>query len=269
MQDQPQSQVHQNLNTEPNNNPYIQGSEMNYRQSPQEKLNKNNDLEAGVTSPNDIQMSIRMGFIRKVYGILSAQLLMTVALMSLAFVDSFNHYLKTNLAGFWVAMGLSLVIIIPLLCCRKVARGVPQNYILLFLWTLCESYMLATCVAFYDPKTVMLAGFMTLAVTVSLTIYAFTTKTDFTFLGGLLFCAICILFCVSLFSIIFGFMLNALYCVLGLFIYSIYLIYDTQLIIGKFGTEFNIDDYIYAALNIYLDVIQIFLYILQLIGGRR
>ena len=52
-------------------------------------------------------------------------------------------------------------------------------------------------------------------------------------------------------------------------IYSIYLLYDTQLIMGKFGNEYSIDDYIFAALNLYLDIINLFLYILQILGASN
>jgi FtsH-binding integral membrane protein len=128
--------------------------------------------------------------------------------------------------------------------------------------------MLATCVSFYDPKVVMLAGIMTLSVTIALTIYAFTTKVDFTFLGGMLFVLSAIMIIWSIFSLIYGVIFNTLYCILGIMIYSIYLIFDTQMIIGKFGIEYSIDDYIYAALMIYIDIIQLFLYILQLLGRK-
>lgn len=36
---------------------------------------------------------------------------------------------------------------------------------------------------------------------------------------------------------------------------SIYLVIDTQMLAGKFGTKFGEDDYILAALNIYLDIV--------------
>lgn len=45
---------------------------------------------------------------------------------------------------------------------------------------------------------------------------------------------------------------------------------DTQLIIGgkhaKF--QFSVDDYVFAALNLYLDIINLFLFILQIINNR-
>ena len=207
-----------------------------------------NDFEMG--NAKAINQMMRLGFIRKVYGILSLQLSITVLFVSLAFNHSVSNFLQNNLVIFWCCLGLSLMIAIPLVCCKNIARKVPLNYILLFLWTMCESYMVATCASFYDPYTVITAGAMTAIVTIALTVYAFYTKTDFTYCGALLFICSALMFCWTLFSICFGIYLNALYCVLGVLLYSLYLIYDTQLVMGKFGLEYTIDDYIVAALYI-------------------
>ena len=49
---------------------------------------------------------------------------------------------------------------------------------------------------------------------------------------------------------------------------GIYLVYDTQLIMGKLGVGYSIDDYIFASLEIYMDIIRLFLYILKFIGNN-
>lgn len=54
-------------------------------------------------------------------------------------------------------------------------------------------------------------------------------------------------------------------------IFSFYIVYDTQMMIGNaFGAshEFEVDDYVFAALNVYLDILNLFLYLLQLFGNR-
>lgn len=229
-------------------------------------MNYNKDLEAQEES---VQKMMRLGFIRKVYGILSFQLLLTVLMSGLTFIDPIRKFYQTNVAIFWVCLGISILLIFPLICCRSVARTVPTNYIFLTLWTFCEAYMVATCCSFYSPEVVITAASLTCAVTIALTIYACTTKTDFTFMGGLLFVGSCLLLFLGLFSIIFGNFLNTLYCVLGVFLFSLYLIYDTQLVMGKFNNEYEIDDYIIAAIMIYIDIIQIFLYLLELLGKNN
>ena len=69
---------------------------------------------------------------------------------------------------------------------------------------------------------------MTLAVTVALTIYAFTTKTDFTMMGGVLF-ALAISLCLFGFFTLFTSnpVIRTMYCFGGVMLYSVYLIYDT------------------------------------------
>jgi FtsH-binding integral membrane protein len=229
--------------------------------------NNNDDMEMNI-NPKEINNMMRLGFIRKVYGILAFQLTLTVGMICLSFVDKVAEFLQTHMAIFYTCLGLTLVLCIPLICCKSVARKVPTNYILLTAWTLCEGYLLATVSSLYDPYIVITAGGMTAIVTIALTVYACTTKTDFTLCGGMLFLFGGLLFGWCIFAFAFRIYLTALYCVLGVLIYGIYLIYDTQLIMGSFGNAYSIDDYIIAAMMIYIDIIQIFLYLLRLIGGK-
>jgi FtsH-binding integral membrane protein len=147
---------------------------------------------------------------------------------------------------------------------------------------------------------VLLAGGVTVVVCVGLTIFSFQTKWDFTRFGGILFCAMIILF-------LFGFMTiflrayfpitRMIYAALGALLFSAFLVYDTQKMMGMYGygygaiaespvipTYINImiminlcaggnhkysispEEYIFASLNLYLDIINIFLYLLQLFG---
>jgi FtsH-binding integral membrane protein len=239
----------------------------------QNQLDQNNgellqtdDMEVGTAK--NVQQMMRLGFIRKVYGILGSQLAITALFVSLALIESVAIFIQNHLVIFYICLGLSLVLAIPLICCKSVARTVPTNYIILALWTLCESYMVGTCASFYDAKIVVIAAIMTAAVTLSLTAYACTTKTDFTYCGGMLFCLSALMLCWGLLGLIFGLWLQTFYCVCGLLLYSVYLIYDTQLVLGKFGVEYSIDDYVIAAMMIYIDIIQIFLYILRLLGRK-
>ena len=64
--------------------------------------------------------------------------------------------------------------------------------------------------------------------------------------------------------------MQKIYAGTGALLFGGYIVYDTQLIIGgKHRNKFAIDDYVFAAINIYLDVINEFLYLLELFGDRR
>ena len=45
-----------------------------------------------------------------------------------------------------------------------------------------------------------------------------------------------------------------------------YLVYDVQLISGKFGIQYSVDDYIFAAMELYIDIIRLFLEILRILA---
>ena len=54
---------------------------------------------------------------------------------------------------------------------------------------------------------------------------------------------------------------------IGALIFSLYIVYDTQLMMGgKHKYALSPEEYIFAALNIYLDVINLFRYILLIVG---
>merc|ERR1712226_189209 len=103
--------------------------------------------------------------------------------------------------------------------------------------------------------------------TFALTLYAFTTKTDYTYCGGAIWI---FLFSLFFFSFFFFFMdyevARVGFSIIGVILYSFYLIYDTQLIIGGKRFELSLDDYVIASMILYIDIIQLFLYLLRLFG---
>ena len=118
-----------------------------------------------------------------------------------------------------------------LLCCR-LDKKVPINYILLSIFTVCVSIMVGVACVRTDPKVVLEAALLTTAVVVAITLFACTTKQDFTIFGpicwiiGMVFCTAGIL------AAIFGFHLGLLWSVIGVILFSFYLLFDTQMIMG-------------------------------------
>ena len=54
---------------------------------------------------------------------------------------------------------------------------------------------------------------------------------------------------------------------LGALVFSLYIVYDTQLMMGgKHKYSLSPEEYIFAALNLYLDVVNLFRYVLILVG---
>ncbi len=169
------------------------------------------------------------------YLILATQLLITTG--GVLFIynnENAQLFMKENIWLLWVCIALTFVLTMLIFYIDHVARSVPTNYIALLAFTLCESYLAGFITSTYDPSTVSLAFGLTCVIVISLTIYAWTTKTDFTMMGGILFMGLGLLIVGSIIGIfyrdrIFRLILS-IFCV---FLFGLYLIYDTQLIVGK------------------------------------
>lgn len=183
---------------------------------------------------------------------------------------NYRVFLHSHPTLIYFIFALTLAALYALACVRSLARTVPTNYILLLVFTLGESYLVSCTTSMYQPSSVLLAAVLTAAMVLALTVYACNTKTDFTVCGGALFVAVTLLFVASIFEIFFPVpLLRLIISVISVLVFSIYLIYDTQLILGKQHLKLTIDDYIFAAMNLYIDIITIFLELLRIFGSAR
>lgn len=216
----------------------------------------------------EINTTIRLGFIRKVYGILTIQLFITTIFCLFAMTSQSLKLFMLLHQGIMLFMVFLLIFIpIIIICCTGIMRKVPQNYIILLIFTLAESYCVAFICAYTKPEVVFMAAAMTFVMVLALTFYAINTSTDITMQGGLFFILAAALFL----FVIFGFFIRnslimviiSLFCVI---LFSLYIIYDTQIIMGNRQEMLQVDDYILGAFMIYTDIISLFLQLLRIIS---
>jgi FtsH-binding integral membrane protein len=210
----------------------------------------------------------RNGFIRKVFGIVCAQILLTAIVCFFSLTSkSFFQFQREN---YWLMIfSIIFVMIFPctILCCDSLWRKVPQNYICLGIFTLCMAYMVGYICGASNPLIVFIAAAMTFFMVLGLTVYAATTKTDITTKGSLLFILGMSLLILSLFSIFFfSYFLILLLTTLWIILFGIYLVYDIQLIVGNKEMYLGIEDYILGAILLYTDIINLFAYLLQFLS---
>jgi len=217
------------------------------------------------------EKSVRRAFIKKVYGILTAQLLLTFAIVAVIFfVQPVKHFIFANPAILYAAMAGTFVLMIVLVCCTSVGRKFPLNVILLAIFTVLEGVVVGSICAVYDTDAVVKAVVTTVVIVAALTLFAFQTKIDFTAFTGVLFCLSIALLVLGIMCAIFrNDILQTVYAVLGAFIFSAYIVVDTQLLMGgNHKVSISPEDYVFAALNLYVDIINLFLMILSLFGDR-
>jgi len=171
----------------------------------------------------------------------------------------------------WMSLAVSFGILLALMCVGDLRKTFPHNFILLGIFTLFESLLLGVFSAHMDTKSVVMAIGITAVVCVSLTIFAFQTKIDFTVYTGAAFVGLMIL-------ILMGFVMmfvkapiaHIVYGGFGAILFSFFLLIDTQMIVG--GTRqvtISPEEYILAVITLYMDIIQLFLYILQILNASK
>jgi len=226
------------------------------------------DLEAHTTTcVYDCEAAVKAGFLRKVYGILSIQLLVTVAGAALfMFQEDAHQFVLRTPSAFYVALFMPFGFLLALHCYKD---RHPINMYLLAAFTLCESYTIGVICAIYQENNagiiVFQAFVLTAAIFIALTTYVLVTKKDFSFLGAGLFSVLIVLLMCGMmqafFPALFGFTGHVFISVVGALLFAGYILYDTSQILHNLGP----DDYVVAAINLYLDIINLFLYLLEIL----
>ncbi|XP_070691394.1 protein lifeguard 1 [Pempheris klunzingeri] len=217
--------------------------------------------------------AIRRGFIRKVYLTLMIQLLVTVGFIcAFLYWETLSVWTWDNRWFSYTMMAVVMVLIVALSCCDNLRRQVPLNFIALGLFTIAEGLMLGSVAVYFDAEAVLWAVGATALVSFALTLFAMQSKWDFTAANGCLWVFAWTLFSFALLCAILRTQyLYIVYACLGTLLFSLYLVFDTQLILGGKHRKYEIspEEYVFAALNLYLDIVSLFLLLLQLIGLCR
>eukprot|EP00929_Paragymnodinium_shiwhaense_P059038 TRINITY_DN29556_c0_g1_i1.p1 TRINITY_DN29556_c0_g1~~TRINITY_DN29556_c0_g1_i1.p1 ORF type:complete len:274 (-),score=54.88 TRINITY_DN29556_c0_g1_i1:580-1401(-) len=220
-----------------------------------------------------IPPEIQAAFVRKVYGILFVQTLVTVAICATAMYVRPVGNVVLALAFSPPVQVLLLILLGGTICALQFKKAEhPTNYILLMLFTVLMSISLAgTCVVYQKNGVgylIVEAAGITLGAFGGLTTYAWWSKADFSWLQGILWMSLCSMVAFGLICCLFGVSSSAvqtMYSLFGVVVFSGYVVFDTYRVLNVFGP----DDAIVAAIELYLDLINLFLYILDLLSERR
>ncbi|NXP12003.1 LFG2 protein, partial [Thinocorus orbignyianus] len=135
--------------------------------------------------------NVRRVFIRKVYAILMVQLLVTVVIVAFfTFCEPVKGYIQMHSAWYWASYAVFFVTYLILACCSG-----PSSAKLLPCpsgkhW---EKWFCCGFCSYYDTKSVLLCLGITALVCLSVTIFSFQSKFDFTSCQGVLFVMLMVL----------------------------------------------------------------------------
>ena len=209
----------------------------------------------------------RATLVRRTYGLVFASILVTIlgaafavtqpALLMAVGRHPFLTFLCT-LAPLWMAM--------------RNHRTFPLNLAFTFLFTFIEGIWIAPLLVLYSnlqPGVLGQASLLTMSTLAVLSLYAVFSRRDFSAWGGFFTIGLWVLIATSLLNMFFRNPTASLWLASGaIFVFGGLLVFDTWRIVrsGTYGP----DDYVPAAVQLYLDLLNIFLAILQLLtGGNR
>lgn len=215
-----------------------------------------------------LSMEARLGFIRKTYVLFMAGILMSIVAGAVCLnVPA----VKSAAFGLWNIPILAIVLLFGLtFAATAVSRVEGLNYFALFAFTAFIGFLFAPILGMYEASQagiVQQAAFLTTVVFGSLTAYAFISRKDFSYMGGILFVGLMALILGGLANMFFFKSPAASYWMawVTVMIFSGFVLYDTSRIIHNYDER----GYCSAALSLFLDFFNMFMAILRILGGNR
>jgi FtsH-binding integral membrane protein len=209
--------------------------------------------------------SVQRNFLVKVYALLFVQLAFTSGAIAInVFVPQVRAF---NIQNFWVSLVFMFSSMVVLIGVYFAARIFPLNIALVAFFTGLFGWGVGMICSFYSAYEVITAAGITAIIVVALSGYVLITNARLHWMG------------MGLGIALFGFMLATLVTLLcslvfhigrwwlfalsgvGAILMSLFILYDTSRIIHDYAA----DEVIPAAITLYTDIVNLFLYILQLL----
>jgi modulator of FtsH protease len=157
-----------------------------------------------------------------------------------------------------------------LLACMFLQKSYPLNIMLLFGFTTVSGITLGPVLNSYIAHgmgdLIPIATGATAITFGGLSAYVHISKKDFSFLGGALFVGLIGMVLVGFAGFFFHLPIsNTLYSGFGVLLFSGFILYDTSNLVNRYQD----DQYVAATLGLYLDILNLFLFILRLLSDRR
>ncbi|CAI2377541.1 unnamed protein product [Moneuplotes crassus] len=210
-------------------------------------------------------ISLKSRFVRYVYLIVLFQVSVTFFLSYIC-SDNYDLYKVVNNILVIILSYVALLACLLVFFMTNISQVFPYNYILLLLFTLCESFVIAGWTSDMKTDTVILCCGMCFSTTLILTFQIFTMKETSKSKGLFLTLVIGIVVQIIIaFFLISNTFLKLLTVGLGVLGYGCFLILNTN----KISNELPLDEYILGSLLLYIDILTLFVYLLKQFGKKK
>lgn len=214
-------------------------------------------LTRGVTPAASVTTTERLVFIKKVYSLLA---------MSMG-TAAIGAYLGSGPLLLLVAPNMMLFFILQIALiffASFAARKPGLNMVALFSFTTVSGLTLGPLLYQVGPSIAAEAFALTAITFAGLSMYVVYSKKDFSFMSGFLMTGLIVLVVGGLLNMFFiqSGMMHFVMSGASVLLFSGFILYDTSNIMRYYGT----DEYVSATLALYLDVLNLFIALLSILG---
>jgi FtsH-binding integral membrane protein len=206
----------------------------------------------------------RATLVRRTYSLVLVSVIVTM--VGSSFALSQPQVLQAVIDHPWLTL---IAAFVPLFAASAKRTEFPFNIGLVLLFNFVMGVVIAPALYFYgrnQPGLIGQAAVLTLGAFGILTLYAFVSRRDFSAWGSFLIVGLWVLIGTSLLNLFFQSAAIDLWLAsVTVLLFSGLLVFDTWRIRNVFGP----DEYVGAAVQIYLDLLNMFMAILRIMGNRR
>lgn len=210
----------------------------------------------------------------KTFGLMFLGLIVTFITSYIAYQTNLVYYIVGAGTMFSVVLVVVQLGVVVSLVSRLHKMSVSTARMLFVLYAILTGISFSVLGLIYDAGTIYLAFGVSAIFFGALAVIGFTTKVNMTKFAPMLFVGLFMLVIVNILGIFFNFSgMDRIICSVGILIFTGITVYDTQkmkqLYLANQGDEATLSRLaIYSAFDLYLDFINIFVYILRLLGDR-
>ncbi|HEY3493506.1 MAG TPA: Bax inhibitor-1 family protein [Polyangiaceae bacterium] len=224
----------------------------------------------GLDPVRDASVDVRARFITRTYNHLFGAIVAFAAIEFLLFKSGVAYPLAEAMLGTNWLLVLGGFMVVSWLATHAANRATSKGtqYAALGGFVLAEAIVFVPLLAiaeFKAPGAISSAGLVTMLGFAALTAIAFTTRKDFSFLGGMLRWAFVVALLAIVGGVVFGFALGTWFSVAMVGLAGAAILYDTSNVIHHYPE----DRYVGAALQLFASVALMFWYVLRIFISRR
>lgn len=214
------------------------------------------------------------GYTAKTFGWMGLGLLCTFAIAFASYFTGLVWYSLVRFPYLPFVLAIAEIVVVMVLSARLAHLSAGAATGLFFAYSALNGLTFASLFLLYDVTTLVYVFGMTAVYFGALAAYGWFTKRDLSNLRSILFAGLMFLLLYWVVSIFLPMgMFEKFICFVGLAVFLGYTAYDTQKIkrfydAYRFNPEMAHKGAIFCALQLYLDFVNIFLYLLRLLGRR-